>query len=263
MAAAAGDHGTAWVDARPCDESLVNRLLEGEHGAAEITDGREPPQEGALGLPAGGQMDVADVALQNHGQRQRGEQGMPMRIDEARHHHAAAAIDGLRAIGHRGRARADGLDATALDEHMHPIAQRGGFAVEEAHAGEEGGLCRRGCRRLGPRLRRKAERRDRSRHAGDESTANQVRVDSVRKRLHLRAVAQTRGAPYHDVVGQGCAAVHGGLLWPKCCVVSKAWCVPVSPHVKHVEEMIRASRCERSRTPRRFNWASALHCCHA
>src|SRR5262245_20713993 len=115
MAAAAGDHRAAWVDARSRDESLVNRLLEGKHRAAEITDGREPSQQRALGLATDDQMDVAHVALQKHWQRQRRDQGVPMRTDETWHHHAAAAIDGLRAIGRRRRAGADGLDSIPLD----------------------------------------------------------------------------------------------------------------------------------------------------
>jgi hypothetical protein len=201
VAAAAGDHGAAGIDARPWREPFVDRLLEGEGRAAQIPHRREAPHQRALGFRGGGHVDVADVALQQHGQRHGRKEGMPVRVDQPRHQDAAAAVDGLSPGGRGGRAGADRLDPIAFDQQV-AVAQRGRPAVEDAHVGEEGGAALRRCRRLGLDAKGEAERGHGSRHAGHEAAPRQIGVDTAAQGLEFRAMAEADGASYLGVFGQ-------------------------------------------------------------
>ena len=124
MAAGRRDHRAAGIDARPRHEAFVDRLLEREDGTAEIADRGEAAHQRALGLGAGGQKDIADIRGEQARDRQRGEHGMPVRVDQARHNDPAAAIDDARALRRRRACRHDRLDPAALDEQAKPVAQR-------------------------------------------------------------------------------------------------------------------------------------------
>ena len=189
MAPGGGDHGAARINAGTQHNAFVNRLLERERRTAEIAYGGEAAHQRALGLGARGEKDVADIGGEQARNRQRGEHGVPVGVDQPWHDDPAAAIDRTRAFRRRLAARGDGLDPAALDEEAEPFAHTAGFAVEQQEIREHD-RPRRLCRGLRPGSARQAERRDRRPRAGDEAASRKLGVDPARQRLNFRPMAK-------------------------------------------------------------------------
>ena len=121
---------------------------------------------------------------------------MPMRFDQPRHHHPAAAIDPRGAVGRVRRAGDDLFDAVAFDEQAEAVPQRLGAAVEQPEIGKHD---RRG-RGLGRRLLSgrgpgQPERCQRGAGAGDKAAPRQAQIDPPGGGLKLRLAAPQRGEP--------------------------------------------------------------------
>ena len=211
VAAGGGDHRAARINARPRHDPFVDRLFERERGTAEVANRGEAAHQRALGLGARGQKDIAHIRGEQARYRQRGEHGMPVRIDQARHDDPAAAIDRARALGRRRAPASDRLDPAALDQQAKPFAERARLAVEQQEIREHD--WRRRLRQgLRFRFARQAERSERGAGAGDESAARKAGVDPARQCLNFRPMAQApRGAAVIDRFRRG-AGEHGGEL---------------------------------------------------
>ena len=109
MAAGRGDHGAARIDARPGREALVDRLLERKRGAAQVPHRGEAAHERALSLGARGEKDVAELGRKQGRDRQRGENRVPVRVDQSGHHDPAATVDRPRSFRTCGACRRPGL----------------------------------------------------------------------------------------------------------------------------------------------------------
>ena len=93
MAAGDRDHRARRIDARAGDEPFVDRLLESESRPAQIADGGEAAHQGVGGLGGGDESGVADI-VRHRGSGVRAHQHrVPMRVDQAGHQRAAAAVD--------------------------------------------------------------------------------------------------------------------------------------------------------------------------
>ncbi|ETN72604.1 hypothetical protein NECAME_18771, partial [Necator americanus] len=196
VAARRGDHRAAGVNARTAQHAGVDGLLQGERGTAGVANGREAAQERALGLRARGQVDEIEVGLKDGRNRDRGEKRMPVHVDEARHHHLAAAVDhaAARRVLRVRRAPPQLRDAVAVDDEGHAVLQRRGLAVEQAKVRERRGL--RGGRGAG--LLRAAElgqhrAQQRCAHADQEAAPGKIGADAAIGELRERLVAQARG----------------------------------------------------------------------
>ena len=137
MAAGRGDHRAARIDARPGREALVDRLLERERGAAQVPDRGEAAHQRALRLGAGGEKDVAELGRKQGRDRQRGENRVPVRVDQSGHHDPAAAIDRPRAFRTRRAPGGEGFDPAAFDHESKPTAQCVGLPVEKQKVRED------------------------------------------------------------------------------------------------------------------------------
>ena len=104
MAAGHGDHRAGRIDARPGQQAAVGRLFQAEHVAAHVAHGSEAAHQGAPRFHAGKHAEVALVG--RHQLRDGGthQHAVPVRVDQARHQHAAAAVDHLGA-GFHGQVR--------------------------------------------------------------------------------------------------------------------------------------------------------------
>ena len=80
-------------------------------------------------------------AVNSVGDRERREDRMPMRVDQARHQDPPAAIDHPRAIRRRRIAAGDLLDPIALDKEAKPSSQSFGPSIEKQEIREHD----RGC----------------------------------------------------------------------------------------------------------------------
>ena len=190
VAAARCDHRARRIDARPGREAVVDRLFQAKRRAAEVADGGETAHQRALGLGPRGQHDEADVCGQKGGDRESGEDRMPVRVDQARHERPPAAVDGLRSGRRRELVRRQRLDPPGLDQEAKSALQRGRLAVEEEEIGENDRTGR--VRRLRPRTGRKAESGEGSARAGDEAPPRELAVDPPRDLADLwRAATAT------------------------------------------------------------------------
>ena len=208
VAPGGGDHGAARINARPGHDPLVDRLFERERGTAEVADRGEATHQRALGLGARCQENEADIRREQARYRQRGEHGMPVRVDQARHDDPAAAINRARVLGRRRAPASDRLDPAALDQQAKPFAERARLAVEQQEI-REYNSSRRLRRGLSLRPARQTERRDRGPRAGDESAARKVGVDPAREGLNFRPMAEAAtGAAVMDRFRRG-AGEHG------------------------------------------------------
>jgi hypothetical protein len=134
------DHRPRGINARSRHEAFVDGPFQGEGRAAHVPDRREPPHQRAFGLGARLEVNVTDVGRHQRHEGQGREHGVPMRVDQAGHQGAAAAVDDLRIVGGGGVAGVDRFDLVAFDEHLRPLAHCRRSSVEHAHVFEEDGL---------------------------------------------------------------------------------------------------------------------------
>ena len=208
MAAAAGDHRARRINARADREPLVDRLFEREGRAAEVADRGEAAHQRSLRLGARGKQDVANIAGQERGDREPGEDRVPMGVDHPRHERASAAIDELRAFRRREVVRRDRLDPPALDEKTKAALQGFRPAVEQQEIREDDGAARAG--RLGRRAGRKAKRSERGAHARNEAPPRELAVDPPRDRTDFRRMAGAADVRAHArCLVSGLAGKHG------------------------------------------------------
>ena len=96
--------------------------------------------------------DVTERLCRSHPHQHR----VPMRVDQARHQRASAAVDDA-CVGptvDRDRLRRDALDHVAADQHIGGRRERRALAIEDAHVLEQrdSAARRRGSRGLGPNV---------------------------------------------------------------------------------------------------------------
>jgi hypothetical protein len=168
MTACGSYHGAGRINARARHEPLVDRLLQREGRAAKIPDRGETAHQGALGLRAGSEIDVADIRGHQSRERQRGKDGMPMGVDQTRHKDSATAIDHMRTVWRSRVALRHGLDPVALNEQTKTVAQSAEASVEQPEIREQGRPRRLARRRLRIGEFEQAERCSRNAHAGDK-----------------------------------------------------------------------------------------------
>ena len=182
-------------------DATVDRPLEAEGRTSEIAYGGETAHQRAFGFGRGGEIDETDVGGQQFEHRQGGEHGVPVRVDQAGHQRAAAAVDDLRALGSGFADRFHGLDLVALYDNAPAFDQPAGLAVKYLDVCENHRASRRfgNCRRcfLGPQSR-SANRRS----AGKECAAGELLLDQGIEPKKCRTVADTTGqAGIVDMVG--------------------------------------------------------------
>src|SRR3954469_7312301 len=131
MAASSRDQGARWIDTGTCHEPFVDSLLQRKGRAAKIPDGGEAPHQRPLGLGACGKKDVTDVRRKQSVDRDRREDRMPMRIDQARHYDPSATIDHPRAFRRGHVTGGELLDTISLAKEAKPSAQGSGLSIEE------------------------------------------------------------------------------------------------------------------------------------
>ena len=144
VAGGLGNEGTRGINARARGDSLVNRTLEAEHRAADVADGGESPQQGLPGRRGGLDLDVARIRGLQCGERQRGERGMVVRIDQARHEHPPGAVDDDPFVAPSPRPfprghglRRHGRDRVAPDQDVRWLRQARRHTVEDPDAAEQ------------------------------------------------------------------------------------------------------------------------------
>ncbi len=91
-----GDHGAGRIDARALDDALVDGALETEHRPAHVANGGEAAHQGVRRF-ARQQSRLLKPTSPNACAGVAGTSiAVPMRVDQARHQRAAAAIDDRR-----------------------------------------------------------------------------------------------------------------------------------------------------------------------
>ncbi|MET3224055.1 hypothetical protein ABIF35_004842 [Bradyrhizobium japonicum] len=201
MAAGDGDDGTGGIDARTGDEVLVDRPLEAETGPTHVTHGGEAAHQRRGRLARGEQIVVADVA-EGRGRRRTDQHRVPMRVDQPRHQHPAAAVDCLGVSRDvRGRYL---LDLPVPDENIGRGGERTALSVEYPDVAEQnGGVL------LGPRLRRETEARsNRHEQCGDSEESGRrgqiPHIQSPRRYAAAQFWPQVAGAKISQPRGVRC-----------------------------------------------------------
>ena len=130
---------------------------------------------------------------------------MPVRVNEAGHHAAAAAVDHFRAIGSTRIARGDRFDAARFNKQTQPAAQRARLSVEQLEICEHDGRRRHGLRN---HPAGEPKRRQRRPDTGDEAAARKIRADPPAQGLHLRPAAKTAAVAFRNCFIAGRAGKH-------------------------------------------------------
>ncbi|VTZ65236.1 hypothetical protein EMEDMD4_790260 [Sinorhizobium medicae] len=130
MSAGNCDHGTGGIDTRSGDDAPIDRTLEAEGWSAHITHSGEAAHQGIRRLLAGQDTGEAEIAhcLRRTG---RGQHGMPVRIDQARHQRSPVAGNSLSAFG-LNRACRNRRDYIALDQNIRRRRKNSTFSVKDA-----------------------------------------------------------------------------------------------------------------------------------
>ncbi len=159
----------------------IDRALEPEDRAAEVSHAREPAHEHVRRGLARGDVHEADVGRE-HGQlRHRREHQVRVRVDQAWHQRAPAPVDDRGTGGGRDR-RPDASDDVALDQDVGRTRQRVGRAVEDAHVLEQHRGARGWCGVGGLGRRRRTRQGDeRQRGQGHDTADGQARTTSNRR----------------------------------------------------------------------------------
>lgn len=174
IAVAAGDCNdrAGRIDTRACDDAFVDRALEAKHRPADIANGREAAHQRVRRFGGGHEVveaDIAECLRRSHPH----EHGVPMRVDQAGHQCAAAAIDDAAiaaAIEGDGRCR-DVFDFVAPHQNTGRCGERGALAIEDTHVLEQ---CGGGVRLLaGLRSGRGRQPRPCNHQGGDKSASGQ------------------------------------------------------------------------------------------
>ena len=134
MARGLRDDGAGRIDARTDADAFVDGALQPGHGTAEVAHRREAPHQGRLGLSRRQQMEVRGLGRQQERHGRCRHEGMPVRVDEARHQHPPVRRDDVDVIVRvdGDGARGNPLDDVAPHQHVRRSRERGAPAIEDA-----------------------------------------------------------------------------------------------------------------------------------
>ncbi len=190
------NHGATWKNARPLHQSLVDGALERKHRPACVAHRSETSQQGALRLRTSRQVNQRGIGHEQvlHGHRR--HQAVPMRIDQPRHEHPAAAVDDLRTPRCALPLRLDGPNPRAFDHDLQAWLQAGAPTIEKLHIAQNHRRCNCRCRPGGRWLRRSGRAEPANACSQNQRALQKIaaRKSPLKSSLHLRGLIATAAA---------------------------------------------------------------------
>jgi hypothetical protein len=135
------DHRARRIDARTGHQAFVDGALETERRPAQIPHGRESAHQRGVGLHAGQQVRIAQVALDRLRRRRPRQHRVPVVVDQSWHQRAPFAIDDREGRFRRDRRRGDPLDDIAPDQYVGRVGKLATLAVEHPHIQKQDRWC--------------------------------------------------------------------------------------------------------------------------